>query len=486
MKKVLLVLMPVCLSASLACTALEDMNSPKTDQPEVLTVTATIAESTTTKTILQPDKSIYWTAGDAINLFYGSSSSGQFVTNIETPAEIASFTGTLTVATGAAEIGLGSAQSFWGVYPYNAANTCDGSSVTLTVPSEQGALAGSFADKLNPSVATAPGLGLSFYNLCAPFYFSVTEEGVTSAKFTGNGNEVIAGKVRVTMDSNGKPVAEVVEGEGAKSITITAPEGGFVVGTTYVIILLPQTLESGYTLTLSKADYYAKCVVSKSASFVRSQGRSKLNADSGLTYVSSIVPLEAIDMGLSVKWANKNIGASAPENYGDYYAWGETETKENYSWSTYAFCNGSYTNLTKYCTMSQCGTVDNKTELENEDDVAHVKLGGNWRIPTASEFDELVNQDNCTWEWTTMNEVNGYKITSKKAGYTDKWIFLPANGCLDGTNYYSVGEHGNYWTSSLYLSYSINAVYQGFDSSNINSNYSTRRYRGQAVRAVSE
>ena len=129
---------------------------------------------------------------------------------------------------------------------------------------------------------------------------------------------------------------------------------------------------------------------------------------------------EYVDLGLSVKWATCNMGASSPEEYGDYYAWGETETKSTYDWNTYKWCKGSENTLTKYCTDSDYGTVDNKTVLDPEDDVAHVKWGGNWRMPTDAEIEEL--RENCIWKWTTQNGKNGYKVTSKKNGNS---IFLP-------------------------------------------------------------
>jgi hypothetical protein len=99
----------------------------------------------------------------------------------------------------------------------------------------------------------------------------------------------------------------------------------------------------------------------------------------------------AVDLGLSVKWANMNIGADNSWKYGDYFAWGETSAKDNYNWSSYSLCDGTDKTMTKYCTLSEYGTVDNKTTLEPADDVARVKLGGNWRMPTEAEMDELVN-----------------------------------------------------------------------------------------------
>ena len=191
---------------------------------------------------------------------------------------------------------------------------------------------------------------------------------------------------------------------------------------------------------------------------------------------------EYVDLGLSVKWATCNVGATTPEEYGDYFAWGETEPKDEYSWSTYKYCNGSSSTMTKYCRNSSYGTVDNKTVLELEDDAAHVNWGGDWRMPTRAEQDELRNTNNCTWEWTTQNGVNGYKVTSKVNGNS---IFLPAAGCRNNDNLYDAGSLGNYWSSSFNASSSYYAYYVHFNSSNvILTNY--YRYLGQSVRAVCE
>ncbi len=163
---------------------------------------------------------------------------------------------------------------------------------------------------------------------------------------------------------------------------------------------------------------------------------------------------EAVDLGLSVKWATCNVGADTPDGYGDYFAWGETEPKSNYAWSTYEWCNGSQNTLTKYCDKSSYGYngfIDNKTVLDLEDDAAHVNWGGSWRMPTDAESTELRN--NCTWTWTTQNGVDGYRVTSNKAGYTDKSIFLPAAGFQDGIILGSVGTNGEYSSSSLYTDY---------------------------------
>lgn len=159
----------------------------------------------------------------------------------------------------------------------------------------------------------------------------------------------------------------------------------------------------------------------------------------------SITTGKAIDLGLpsGIKWASCNIGATAPEEYGGYYAWGETEEKNYYDWSTYKWCNGTKYSMTKYCTNSNYGTVDNKTTLDPEDDVAQVKWGGNWRMPTLTEQQELI--DNCVWVWTTINDVIGYNVT----GPNGNSIFLPVAGFRSQKATKTQGSAAHYWTGSL-------------------------------------
>jgi hypothetical protein len=194
---------------------------------------------------------------------------------------------------------------------------------------------------------------------------------------------------------------------------------------------------------------------------------------------SSTSQYEAIDLGLSVKWASFNVGATKPEDYGGYYAWGETEEKSNYDWSTYKWCNGDVYSMTKYCTSSGYGTVDNKTVLDPENDVAHVKWGGSWRMPTTSEQYELRNS--CTWTWTRQNGVTGYRVT----GPNGNSIFLPAAGFRYGTDVYSRGSSGYCWSSSLDCGHSGDAYGLGFDGGNYDC-YNDYRCNGLSVRPVTE
>ena len=187
---------------------------------------------------------------------------------------------------------------------------------------------------------------------------------------------------------------------------------------------------------------------------------------------------EAIDLGLSVKWASFNVGATTPEEYGDYFAWGETSPKKDYSWSTYKWSNGSEYTLTKYNTSSSYGTVDNKTQLEMSDDAARANWGGKWRMPTKAEFDEL--KSNCTYTWTTLNGVKGCLVTSKKNGNS---IFLPSAGLWDGTSVDLVGSYGYCWSSSLYMDPPSYAWLVSSNDVGLNTHYYPRIY-GLPVRPV--
>lgn len=152
---------------------------------------------------------------------------------------------------------------------------------------------------------------------------------------------------------------------------------------------------------------------------------------------------EYVDLGLSVKWATCNVGATRAEEYGDYFAWGETQAKSTYNWSTYKWSN-DYITRSKYNTKMGYGTIDNKTQLDFSDDAARVNWGGNWRMPTDVEITELYEQ--CTWTEVALNGVKGYKVTSKING---KSIFLPAAGWHGGSSFEKVGFGGYYWSSSL-------------------------------------
>ena len=196
---------------------------------------------------------------------------------------------------------------------------------------------------------------------------------------------------------------------------------------------------------------------------------------------------EAVDLGLSVKWASMNIGAESPEDYGFYFAWGEIEPKCIFSEYTYKWCQTSVNHLTKYNYSSIYGTTDGKTVLETEDDAAYVNWGENWRIPTRGEADELTK--NCTWVLTSRNGVEGYEVTSKKNSNS---IFLPLAGRYLNDEYELEGIYGYFWLNSIslnsnsletdgrpYQAFCIRLTKTGRDPS-----YLQTRYIGLSVRPV--
>ena len=172
---------------------------------------------------------------------------------------------------------------------------------------------------------------------------------------------------------------------------------------------------------------------------------------------------EYVDLGLSVKWATCNVGANKPEEYGNYYAWGETITKSSYTSD----------NSKTY------GKTMNDISGNSSYDAARANWGGSWRMPTKAEMQELYNS--CTWTWTTQNGVYGYKVK----GPNGNSIFLPAAGYRYGSSRHSAVSNGYYWSSTPYDSLDYNACHLYFNS-DYRSMLINSRYYGQSVRPVLE
>ena len=281
---------------------------------------------------------------------------------------------------------------------------------------------------------------------------SVTEtSAVTGGNVTSDGNASVTerGVVYATTQNPTTSNTKVTSGTGTGSFSCNLT--GLQANTTYYV--------RAYAIN-SKGTAYGEEI-----SFVTNENTSH----NGYEYV---------DLGLSVKWATMNVGAEIPEDYGDYFAWGETAPKEVYDRSTYKWCNGSKNTLTKYNTISSYGIVDNKTQLELSDDAASVNWGGSWRIPTNTEMTELREQ--CTWTWITQNGVNGYKVTSKSNGNS---IFLPAAGYYYDNSSNRARSYGYYWSSLLSIGNPDNAWFVYYDTGN-KYGEDGNRYYGRSIRAV--
>lgn len=170
-----------------------------------------------------------------------------------------------------------------------------------------------------------------------------------------------------------------------------------------------------------------------------------------------------VDLGLSVKWAKCNLGATQPLAYGNYYAWGETAPKSKYEDGNYKWADKARPNLmTKYCPNALCcdpSSIDGKSVLDPEDDAATANLGSPWRMPTAEEIDELIKK--CTWKRFIVNG----KMACEVTGPNGKSIVLPAGGYGEETIFYFVGKSGNYWSNTIYTDRPTDAERLGFDNS---------------------
>ncbi|MCF0184481.1 MAG: hypothetical protein HUK01_09135, partial [Bacteroidaceae bacterium] len=199
---------------------------------------------------------------------------------------------------------------------------------------------------------------------------------------------------------------------------------------------------------------------------------------------------EAVDLGLSVKWANMNLGATSPEDAGEYYGWGCTEpyaTTDNVTWTLYFSKLGS-----TGTSASDCGTdkdplkayVTNKTGIEGSAwDVAHCRFGGGWRMPTKAELDELMAYANCSWQWMDdYNGVKGFMVTSKMLGFEGNCIFIPMSGYMIGSSLVT-GESNYSWTGTPFTRTS-QAWSQAADEENGKIIYSLDRYFGLTIRPV--
>ncbi len=203
--------------------------------------------------------------------------------------------------------------------------------------------------------------------------------------------------------------------------------------------------------------YKAIAAIMLMAAVVCSAGCKKNNGGNG-----TCNGYDYVDLGLrsGTMWATCNVGAEHPEDYGDYFAWGETQTKIVYDWSTYTYCKGDYNQLTKYCTETDFGFdgfTDKLKTLESGDDAATANWGEGWRTPTYSEWVELLTR--CDYTWTTQNGVNGFLFTARNGNS----IFLPAAGSRSDADLSHVGSGGYYWSSSL--SKSLPDMAKGFSFS---------------------
>ena len=312
--------------------------------------------------------------------------------------------------------------------------------------------------------------------------------------FSGNGGEIITagsnGELKITCGSGGALAVEPAS-DGQTSVTV-ATDGEEA---DFYFAILPVRFSEG--ITVQCYDSYGELMFTKktkaSLNTVTEGGSLKmLNLGDAAEWIaenpSEPASVEAVDLGLpsGLKWASCNVGANSPEEYGDYFAWGETEPKTDYSWSTYKFEMGTdwHGPFSKYVTHSEIvnnfGNIDNRTVLDATDDAACVNWKGSWRMATLNEWEELI--DKCTWTWTTQNGVKGGLVT----GPNGNSIFLPAAGYRFDFYLSNAGASGRYWSSSLYTSIPDKASLVFLNYSGEFRRYQYNRNYGLSVRPVTE
>ncbi|MBR5638636.1 MAG: hypothetical protein IKW83_02620 [Muribaculaceae bacterium] len=332
-----------------------------------------------------------------------------------------------------------------------------------------------------------------FRHLCAYEVLNVNNVSDASITFKHSGFKAISHWYNYSASillSDGSILGGQDVKNDAESDEITIPSGGMG---TIVSWYIPITIIADVTIDNAKlkAVVNGKDVITIDAMISRkTQARGnayymEVNWDgTALFFSNEFCPdtnhPHIIDLGLpsGTKWACCNIGANIPTECGYYFAWGETTpkthcTKTNYKWYSY----GNDHNITKYCCNSSFGTVDNRTELEPEDDAAYVNWGPEWRTPALRQLYELRN--NCTSKWINVNGMGGYLFKSNING---RAVFLPAAGWVYNNGIQDIGGNGFYWSCKYYYDIRPDLGYIfGFKGL---TGYYYNRYLGASVRAV--
>ena len=501
--------LPLALLVLLAGCTSETFNTESLDNEFVSHVTITASDfviDNATRTSLELTSSglsFTWAESDVVGIYPNTGDQVSFPMTKGAGTKTANFDG--------GGWALKGNYTYAAYYPYSVDNTTYGRSYTALPISYKGqkqtannSTAGLGAYDYMVATASTPESGnvtFNFQHIGSVLYLQLTTpDAATFTKLTLSAETPIF-TTEATVNISDATLTTVAI---AKAITLDlddiAVEAG---GTLYAWLLIAPTNANGKTLTAtlttSESNTYTVELAGKNyltgkayqlKGTLSESGTGGTGEDIGWGDELVLNGHEYVDLGLpsATLWATMNVGATSPEGYGNYYAWGEAKTKieqgkeDDYGWyASYMWCNDRKDRLTKYNTSSSCGAVDNNTVLDLEDDAASVNWGGSWHMPTHADLDELINTSNCTWTWITLNGVNGYKVTSK---VNDKFIFLPAAGYRFDTDLYSEGSYGFYWLSSLGEYSPFCAWFLCFCSDSVGSNDDVYRIYGHSVRPV--
>ena len=461
MKKISMILMAFALAVTMSqCKKNEGQT---TSNNEVVTITLDVKQNNGSKVVVNPNTgTVDFETGDKIYVGSGGKYVGvlthngtNFVGNITNPTENQPlqfyFLGNVT--------------------PQEtlSAGTTEECSVIISDQTEHLPVI-SCAASIENYVSGVTAYSAHLLNKCALVKFNVTTPSNSPICITGMKN-------KVTVDFTQNTMTPSMNGEGV----IKLPAGAGENVEKWAILLPQEALEEGEEGS----------AFTENGAYSGTRGAVPTICENGyidsgvdVNVVSTVsIDHEYVDLGLpsGLLWATCNVGADNPEDYGDYFAWGETQPKGYYDWSTYQYCNGNYNTLTKYCNNSSYGYngfTDILTALLPEDDAATANWGNTWRMPTKEEWQELYN--NTAYTWTTQNGVNGRLFTASN-GNT---LFLPAAGYRYYNYLGDAGSYGYYWSSSLLIGGNLGCAWYLFLTSVNCSMDSNGRYAGQSVRPV--
>ncbi len=482
---------------------INEITNETKNEPEAKVFTAIIEDNNTeTKTSLDDEGNVLWKQGDQVSIFAGSTINEQYQVTDESDGKTAAALNRVTSPGFVAGTDIDNNIAY---YPYTAtagiAKSGSGYVISdITLPATQTYAEGSFSNGAFPMTAVTSGANdynLKFRNVLGGLKLQLTGTArIASVSITGNRDEILCGAAEVTV-ANGVVPSINLKDASAKTVTLVCGTGvqlNAETATAFIIALPAMTMEGGFTVTVTDNDGVQMEIKTTKPQTIT---RSNLLKMPTVTYeATSYSGHQYVDLGLpsGLKWATCNVGANSPEEYGDYFAWGETEPyyssldpltwkdgkTAGYIWVSYQWCNGSSNTLTKYNTNSEYGpVVDNKIILDIEDDAARANWGGSWRMPTYQDWTEL--REKCTWTWTTQNGVNGRLVT----GPNGKHIFLPAAGYRDAGGPYLEGSYGRCWSSSLDTDNPSDAWGVDFLSDGVFRGSDGRCY-GHSVRPVTE
>ena len=428
----------IASAAIIAITACQKNEIP--EQPSGTGVIyATMEEVIDTKTYMDSNNNIRWSEGDQITGFMKSIIGGKYQVS---PSSIGETSASFDEVSGG---GLNAGTELdhiiaW--YPYSSsvklAQSNDDYTLNVMLPVEQTYRKDSFGNGAFPMVAVSQTNNITFRNVCGAMKLQLKgTQKVTSVKIEGNNYERLAGEAVITAYADGSKPGISMAFSASTSVTLTCPEGVLLdenTATEFIISLPPTVFTQGFTVTVTDNDGKTyKVDTDKKNEVIRSS--LLVMPEVTLENSGQEETVERwVDLGLSVLWASYNVGASSPEEYGGYYAWGETEEKKNYDFDSYIFYNSS------------TGEYDITLEeiSGTSYDVAHVKWGDGARLPTVEELEELTI--NCTFRCDTYNGVPGGYVT----GPNGNSIFLPfAGGYFYGYRDFQ-GYHGYFWSGTFY------------------------------------